>query len=191
MEIIYTLDYLSLSKYEANIDINCYFPTTSPILLRVAAAYFLLASILSDNASANVVMNILVNTFSSLSFKTGNRTPVNCIKVLITFLLGSFILGLRLFINSFMHPMVTLPKLSLIKEIILSALYFLFCQLELSFILAINSDTFCVMSTFGLFSSKLRVFFYAFLAYPLNSIFGFFSSSVSNFIFLSSPSMLV
>ncbi len=188
--MISTRDSLSVYKYGAKAAINCSFPTTSPILFNVAAAYFLLASILSNSPSANVVINILVKTLSYLSFKTAKRTPVNCMKVLMMFLFGSLILGFRLFIKSFMQLIVTLPKFSFTKDIMPSALYFLFCQLELSFILPISSETFCVMSTFGLFSNKFTAFFSTFFASPLNWIFGFFSSYVSNFIFFNSASIL-
>lgn len=76
----------------------------------------------------------LVNNLSYLSFKTGNKTPANCINTLISCLFESFILSFNAFIRSFIHCMVTLPKLSFIKLIIAYALYFLFCQFPLSLI---------------------------------------------------------
>ena len=139
--MISTLDSLSVSKYGANVAKSCSFPTTSPILFNVKAAYFLLAYILSLRPSAKVVMNILVNILRSLSFKTGKRVAVSCMKVLTMFLFESLMWGFRVFIRSFMHEIVTRPKLSLTKAIMAYALYFLVCQ-ALSFILDIKSCTF-------------------------------------------------
>ena len=116
--MISTLDSLSVSRYGANVARSCSFPTTYPILFKVKAAYFLLAYILSLRPSARVVMNILVKTLRSLSFKTGNRVAVSCMKVLTMFLFESLMWGLSVFIRSFMHEIVTRPKLSFTKAII-------------------------------------------------------------------------
>ena len=147
---------------------NCYLPTIYPILFKVKAAYFLFAYILSERPSAKAVTNSLVNIFRSFSFNIGNKTAVSCMKTFINCLFGSLIRIFRLFIKSCVQLIVTLLKLSLTKAIIASALYFLFCQLELSFILGKSSRIFCVMSTFGLPSSKFTVVFWAFFASPLN-----------------------
>ena len=165
----------------------------SPIFCNEIWIYFLLASILSDKPYVNAMMNCLAYVFRSLSGNVLKTKPVRLTNVLMSCLFVSLILVFKVATKSWTHVIVTLPKFSFIKLIKAYPLYFLFCQLELSFILTISLCTSLVISTFGLPSSKLigllLLLFYS-AASPSNATLGFFWSCDNGLTDLNYPSIL-